>query len=160
MNDLKLTPYTPAHHDWLVEQHQTLYTQNDGFDETFGPLVDGILTEFETHADPEREQGWIAYDADQPIGSIFCVKLDEQTAKLRMFLLLPEARGKGLGKRLLRTCMDFAKARGYLRMTLWTHESHTAACALYTQFGWSCVSSKPVTSFGVSLVEQQWEITL
>jgi GNAT superfamily N-acetyltransferase len=160
MFDIKLSPYTAADHDWLVQQHQTLYTLNDGFDDSFGPLVDDILSEFELHADPSCETGWIARDADQRLGSIFCVKVDDQTAKLRLFLLLPEARGRGLGKLLLSKCMTFAKECGYKRMSLWTHESHTAACALYAKTGWRSVSSKPVVSFGVPLIEQQWEITL
>ena len=94
------------------------------------------------------------------LGSIFCVKLDEKTAKLRLFLLVPEARGKGLGKLLLQACMGYARATGYRRMQLWTHESHRAACALYTAAGWRCVASKPVRSFNVDLIEQSWEIDL
>ena len=45
--------------------------------------------------------GWIARKRWAALGSIFCVKLDDQTAKLRLFMCLPEARGLGLGKRLL-----------------------------------------------------------
>ena len=160
MPEIELTPYSAADHDWLVAQHQQLYAAHEGFDDTFGPLVDEILTEFERSADPECETGWIARAGDLRLGSVFCVKLDDQTAKLRLFLLVPEARGKGIGKRLLHKCMSFARERGFERMSLWTHESHRAACALYEQFGWHCVSSKPVTSFGVDLIEQQWEITL
>ena len=160
MSDITLTAYTPDDHAWLVAQHQELYSADEGFDDSFGPLVDEILTDFETQADPECEQGWIARHGTQRLGSIFCVKRDEKTAKLRLFLTLPDARGTGLGARLLAQCMTFAKQKGYEKMTLWTHESHAAACALYTKTGWSCVSSKPVRSFGVSLIEQQWEITL
>jgi GNAT superfamily N-acetyltransferase len=105
--------------------------------------------------------GWLARNKDGlRLGSIFCVKLDDQTAKLRLFMCLPEARGLGLGKRLLTYRMAFAKAQGFQRMTLWTYESHEAARPLYTRTGWACVSSKPVHSFGVSLTKQQWEITL
>jgi hypothetical protein len=56
--------------------------------------------------------------------------------------------------------MTYAKHKGYSSMQLWTHESHKAACALYAKSGWSLVSSKPVHSFGVELVEQSWEIEL
>lgn len=160
MSNVYLRPYEPSDQEWLVDQHQALYTKYEGFDDTFGPLVKGILEEFEASFDPVVEAGWIAQDASQRLGSIFCVKLDEQTAKLRMFLLLPDARGKGLGAALLEQCMSFARAKGYKRMVLWTHESHRAACALYVKTGWTCISSKPVISFGVPLVEQQWEITL
>lgn len=146
--------------DWLVEQHGTLYAQAEGFDTSFGVLVAQILADFVADHDPAREQGWIAEESGQRLGSIFCVSAGPRTAKLRLFLLTPQARGKGLGKRLLQACMDFAREVGYTEMVLWTHESHRAACALYTKFGWQLCDSKPVRSFGVNLVEQSWRIDL
>ncbi|WP_424433411.1 GNAT family N-acetyltransferase, partial [Planktotalea sp.] len=159
-SDIKLCTLQSSDHDWVVSQHQALYARDEGFDASFGPLVDEILTTFETRLDPSSDAGWIACEGDMRLGCIFCVRQDAQTAKLRMFLLMPEARGKGIGRQLLEQCMGFAISKGYVRMALWTHESHKAACALYEQAGWHCVSSKPVVSFGVSLIEQQWEITL
>lgn len=68
----------------------------------------------------------------------------------------PEARGLGLGRRLLDTCLGFAADTGYRRISLWTHESHRAACQLYAEVGFACVESHPVQSFGSDLVEQTW----
>lgn len=155
-----LRPFTAADKPWLVEQHDVRYAQDEGFDETFGPLVNDILSDFLANHDPNCESGWIAEEQGRRLGSIFCVRLTETTAKLRVFLLVPEARGKGLGKRMLTTCMGFARSRGYKYMSLWTHESHKAACALYASHGWTCVASKPVRSFGVDLIEQSWHIDL
>ena len=104
--------------------------------------------------------GWSNSTGSSTLGSIFCVSAGEATAKLRLFLLTPEARGKGLGKRLLTTCMEYARSKSYSEMVLWTHESHRAACALYRAFGWTLEDSKPVRSFGVDLVEQHWRISL
>jgi GNAT superfamily N-acetyltransferase len=155
-----LRSYTAADHDWLVAQHQAHYSAVEGFDDTFEPLVSEILTAFEADHDPAREAGWIAEASGQPQGSIFCVNLTQSTAKLRLFYLVAEARGTGLGKRLLQTCMRFAKEAGYSDMTLWTHESHAAAGALYRAQGWKLDSSTPVQSFGQDLVEQMWSIRL
>ncbi len=160
MEDVVLRPFRPDDAPWLVEQHDTLYARDEGFDSSFGPLVARILQDFIANHDPSRERGWIAERAGQRLGSIFCVSLDDDTAKLRLFLLVPEARGLGLGKRLLAACTAFARASGYRRMALWTHESHKAACALYRANGWQLTDSKPVHSFGVDLVEQSWEIEL
>ncbi len=145
---------------WLVDQHARLYARDEGFDESFGPLVAGILSDFLTGCDPSCERGWIAVRNGVRLGSIFCVRSSARTAKLRLFLLVPEARGKGAGKRMLQRCMGFARAAGYHDMELWTHESHRAACALYRAAGWRLVASKPVHSFGVNLVEQSWRIDL
>ncbi len=144
--------------DWLVEKHADLYANDEGFDATFGPLVADIVTGFLQNHDPRLERGWIAESAGQRLGSIFCVRLTDETAKLRLFMVLPEARGQQVGLKLLKTCMQFAQDNGYHGMQLWTHESHKAACALYAANGWSLSASKPVHSFGVDLVEQSWGI--
>ncbi len=159
MADITLRPFQASDIDWLVDQHAERYAQDDGFDESFGPLVRSILEDFAAGHDETRERGWIAERDGQRLGSIFCVALAEETAKLRLFFLVPEARGLGLGRRLLTTCMEFAQRSGYAGMQLWTHESHKAACALYRAFGWQLVSSKPVHSYGQDLVEQSWEFT-
>lgn len=156
MDCLNIRKFSAADRDWLVDQHGRLYAQSEGFDASFGVLVGEILDDFIASHDPEAECGWIAEEQGQRLGSIFCVRLSETTAKLRLFLLVPDARGKGLGKRLLATCMGFARDRGYGDMQLWTHESHAAACALYKAVGWDMIGSKPVHSFGQNLVEQSW----
>ncbi len=160
MSPTPLRPYLPTDHDWLVDLHGRVYAQEEGFDESFPILVDQILTDFEMVHDLASERGFVAQDGQTRLGSIFCVRSDATTAKLRLFVLAPEARGRGLGRQMLSACMDFARQSGYMRMVLWTHESHRAACALYHAAGWRITSSRPVRNFGVDLVEQAWEITL
>ena len=157
----QIRTYTAADAPWIVEQHATLYASEFGFDDSFGPLVSEILEDFNSTHDPDRERGWIAETADQVrLGCIFCVSRGPDMAKLRLFLLTPEARGQGLGKRLLETCMGFARKRGYAQMTLWTHAEHAAACKLYGAAGFTRTESKPVRSFGQSLTEESWTIAL
>lgn len=156
MQNVEIRKFTTGDRDWLVDQHGRLYAQAEGFDDSFGDLVAEILDAFLEQHDVDREAGWVAEHNGVRLGSIFCVRLSETTAKLRLFLLVPEARGKGLGRRLLKTCMTFARDHGYRDMQLWTHESHAAACGLYMSVGWQHISSKAVHSFGCDLVEQSW----
>ena len=160
MSDMSLRPVRPDDQDWIVDRHAALYARDEGFDGTFGPLVRGIVADFLAGHDPRREAGWIAEGPQGRIGCIFCMRKDDETAKLRLFLILPEARGKGRGRQLLAACMGFAREAGYRRMVLWTHASHEAACALYARSGWHLADSHPVRSFGVDLIEQAWEIDL
>lgn len=160
MEQIEIRAFAPQDRDWVVAAHAALYAEGEGFDDTFGPLVAGIVDDFVADHDPQVEAGWIAWEGDQRRGSIFCVRLDDRTSKLRLFLLTPDARGKGMGRRMLATCMGFARQSGYAQMKLWTHESHRAAGALYAKTGWTLMSSEPVVSFGQALVEQHWEITL
>ncbi|MCM2561406.1 GNAT family N-acetyltransferase [Lutimaribacter sp. EGI FJ00015] len=160
MNDIVLRDLAIGDAGWLIQQHAELYARDEGFDASFEALVAEILANYIRDHDPACERAWIAWHGDVRLGSIFCVRLDEDTAKLRLFLTVPAARGTGLGQRLLDECTAWARARGYTRMQLWTHESHKAACALYQRNGWRCIAQEPVHNFGVDLVEQTWEIAL
>ncbi len=160
-SDVTLTGLEIGDAGWLIEQHARIYARDEGFDRTFEAVVARILADFIEGHDPARERAWIAKRGTERLGSIFCVLGPRPgVAKLRLFLLVPEARGQGLGRRLLETCLDFARAAGYRHLQLGTHESHRAACALYRSAGFSCDWSKPVHSFGVDLIEQQWSIDL
>jgi GNAT superfamily N-acetyltransferase len=155
-----LRPFSPEDAEWLVDRHAALYARDDGFDESFGPLVAGIIAEFLAKADQMRQAGWIAWEGGQRLGSIFCVgegPATPQIAKLRLFLVEPQARGTGLAQTLLDTCFAFARSAGYTQMLLWTHESHRAAGRLYARNGFAVISSRPVHSFGQDLVEQIWQ---
>lgn len=156
MENMSIRNFGAQDRDWLIKQHADHYARAEGFDETFGILVTDIIDSFLTNHCPNDEAGWIAQAGEKRLGSIVCVRLDDTTAKLRLFLLVPEARGKAVGYRLLRTCMEFSKDKGYSAMQLWTHESHRAAGALYRRNGWTLTQTKPVHSFGCDLVEQSW----
>ncbi len=160
MDEIELRDFTPADGDWVIARHGALYAAEAGFDESFEALVAEIVADFLLDHDPARERGWIAWSGGQRLGCIFCVRISDEAAKLRLFLLEPEARGCGLGRKLLKACRDFARAQGYRQLRLWTHESHRAACALYAASGFTVVSSKPVHSFGQDLIEMEWQIAL
>ncbi|MGI3183506.1 GNAT family N-acetyltransferase [Nioella aestuarii] len=160
-NGIELRDLAIGDAGWLIQQHAELYAREEGFDASFEPLVAEILADFIRTHDPNCERGWIAWEGDQRLGSIFCVKGPEPgQAKLRLFMLTPAARGKGLGKRLLDSCITYAREKQYREMVLWTHASHRAACALYEKAGFACIDSHPVISFGQPLEEQTWKLKL
>ena len=137
-----------------------LYARHDGFDESFGHLVEKVLRAYLRDHDPRREPGWIVTRHGKRVGSIFCVFLDQTTARPRLFLLESSLRGQGLEQVMLTRCVTFACAAGYEAVQLWTHESHRAAGALYARSGWQMTGQRPVHSFGQDLVEQTWKLSL
>ena len=94
------------------------------------------------------------------LGSIFCMAEGPDTpeiARLRLFLIEPEARGTGLAQRMIDACLSFASAAGYRQIRLWTHESHQAAGRLYARNGFALVASAPSRAFGCDVVDQTWQ---
>ena len=57
MEQTEIRPFTADDRDWLVARHAALYAQDEGFDDTFGPLVASIIDAFISDHDPICEAG-------------------------------------------------------------------------------------------------------
>jgi len=143
---------------WVVARHGTVYHESYGWDASFEALVAGVVGRFADSHDPGRERGWIAVVDGRPAGSIFCVAEGEGTARLRLLLVEPWARGLGIGNALVGECVEFARGAGYRRMILWTDDFLVAARRLYAAAGFQLVSSKSEVAFGVESVAEDWEL--
>lgn len=60
---------------------------------------------------------------------------ESDVCELRKMYFLPEARGRGIGERLLRRCLDAARERGFRRCYLETLTGMNAAMKLYRKLG-------------------------
>jgi DNA-binding MarR family transcriptional regulator/N-acetylglutamate synthase-like GNAT family acetyltransferase len=140
----------------VVQQQAELYTREYGWNSEFEALVAEIVARFLREFDPSGERCWIAEKDGKVIGSVFVVRQDETTAKLRMLYVDASARGLGIGNRLVEETLRFARQAGYKRMILWTTSILTDARKLYQRAGFQLVEEEPVHSFGKDLVSQTW----
>jgi DNA-binding MarR family transcriptional regulator/GNAT superfamily N-acetyltransferase len=154
---LMLRDPRPGDMGWVVQAHGELYAREHGFDASFEALVAEIVAKFVRDFDASREKAWIAEVDGERAGCVFLVRKSATVAQLRLLLLLPQARGLGLGARLVDACMAFAQAQGYRRMMLWTQSTLTAARALYASRGFTLKESEDNDAFGQQLVSEVWE---
>ena len=158
---LVLRPPRPGDFGWVVHRHGALYSREYGWDERFEALVARVVAEYVDRRGDPRQAGWIAELDGERVGSIFCMPAEDGvTAKLRMLLLETAARGRGVGKRLVTECVEFARAAGYPAMELWTVSLLEAARAIYRKAGFQLVSEETITGFGYELTGQTWRLEL
>ena len=157
---LVLRRHQPGDIGWIIHRQGRLYAEEYGWDETYEGLVAEILAAFVKNFDARRERAWIAEMNGEIVGSVFLVRQDDATAKLRLLYVEPAARGLGIGARLVDEVIAFARGKGYRTLTLWTNDILASARRIYEEAGFRLASQGRHKSFGKELVGQTWELTL
>jgi GNAT superfamily N-acetyltransferase len=151
----------PGDLGWVVKAHGEIYASEFGWDTSFEALVAEIVAAYAADHDPDREAAWVAEVDGTRAGCVFCVKGEtDDTAKLRILLVDPAARGRQLGRKLVDQCLTFARGAGYRRVVLWTNDPLTSAARIYRAAGFQLTAEEPHHSFGVDLVGQTYELVL
>ena len=145
---------------WIVSRQSALYVEEYGWTTEYEALAAEIVAQFLKTFDPARERCWIAERDDIPLGAVMIVRQSDAVAKLRLLHVEREARGLGVGRRLVAECVRFSRAAGYEKITLWTQSNLLAARHLYEAAGFACVSEEPHHRFGKDLVAETWELAL
>jgi DNA-binding MarR family transcriptional regulator/GNAT superfamily N-acetyltransferase len=158
--EITLRPHRPGDMGWVVQAHGRLYFEEYGWDERFEALVADIAARFIRELRKDRERCWIAEMDGEPVGSVFVVQESKAVAKLRLLIVEPRARGKGLGRRLVEECIAFARAKGYRKLVLWTQSNLAAARHIYQSAGFKLAKRQRHREFGVALTGEYWELAL
>lgn len=159
--DVVLREPGPGDLGWIVQRNAALYAAEYAFNADYEGLVARIVADFAEDHDPHLERVWIAELDGRPVGCVMCVR-DEApaTSRLRLLLVEPDARGLGIGDRLVKAVVDFARGVGYRDLVLWTNDVLASARRIYQRHGFVLVAEKPHRSFGKDLLGQDWRLDL
>lgn len=153
-NDLR-----PGDFGAVVYLHGVLYAQEQGFDTTFEAYVAEPMAHFVLNQSA-RERIWIVEKEGSVKGCIAIVEISDYQAQLRWFILHPELRGWGLGKKLINEAVQFCKDQGYQSIILGTISNLHTAAALYKAAGFKRIQADERVLWGVPVLEEQYELIL
>jgi DNA-binding MarR family transcriptional regulator/GNAT superfamily N-acetyltransferase len=151
-----LRPPQPGEMGWVVQRNAAVYAEEFGWDSSYEALVARIVADYVDHRDPDAETAWLAEVDGTPAGCVFCVRENASTARLRLLLVEPWARGLGIGARLVDEVLRFARQAGYSQVTLWTNDVLADARRIYQRAGFTLDNESRHHSFGKDLTGQNW----
>lgn len=148
--------YLPGCIGRIVTMHAMYYSSCVGFGAAFEAKVASEVAQFCLRYEERRDGLWLAVDGQDIHG---CVAIDgshhqEPGAHLRWFITSDEARGKGVGSRLLSSAVSFCRARGYGKVYLWTFDELHAARHLYEKHGFTLARTQRGAQWGREVNEQ------
>jgi N-acetylglutamate synthase-like GNAT family acetyltransferase len=153
------TELRPGDIGYALYRHGELYARENGYGRLFELYVGRGLCEFLERYEPERDRVWAAELGGRMVGFLLLMHRGEE-AQLRYFLIEPELRGRGLGRKLLGLALGFARERGYRGVYLWTTAEQEGAIALYESFGFALAEEKSSSTFGAPQLERRYALEL
>ena len=159
INDITIrTELRPGDIGYIIYLHGKLYGEEYAFGIAFEAYVAQGLYEFYKQYDPLRDRVWICEHRDRIVGFLLLMHREGDAAQLRYFILEPEYRGIGLGKKLMGLYMEHLRQVGYRSSYLWTTHEQSTAVLLYKRYGFELTEEKASDAFGKSLYEQKYEL--
>ncbi|MDH7448256.1 GNAT family N-acetyltransferase [Aquimarina sp. 2201CG14-23] len=104
---------------------------------------------YETY-DAPRKMYYVVEEDGKIIGGAGIAQLEKEASEiceLQKMYFLPEARGRGLGSKMMNTCLDFAREQGFTKCYLETMPYMKDARKLYGKVGFKSLD-KPMGDTG------------
>jgi GNAT superfamily N-acetyltransferase len=149
-----------ADHGWVIERHAYLFEDEGGWGRPFIAMIARLVADYLEDPDPELEGAWVAELGGERVGSVYCVRRSDGVAQLRLLFVDSEARGHGVGSKLVERCIDFARERGYERMMLSTVSPLHSARRIYDAAGFRQTKEEPDPAFPEGTTAQEMWLDL
>lgn len=144
----------------ITQLHGVLYSREYGWPPAFEAYVAQGLASFALDNDRALDRIWIAESDGALIGCIAIVHISKSVAQLRWFLVDPQGRGAGLGRRLLEQALAFCRDCRFESVFLWTVRGLDAAVHLYKSVGFHLTVEHPSDAWIRGVVEQRYDLDL
>ncbi len=142
----------------ITHLHGVVYVEEYGLDTTFEAYVAKPLAEFALSPGNPRQRIWVVEKDGVVCGCVAIVEHTREAAQFRWLILSREARGVGLGRRLVEWALGFCRDKGYSSVFLWTFSELEAAAHLYRSHGFKLTEAKTHVMWGREITEQRYDL--
>ena len=102
------------------------------------------LLRFNAHYTPPSGAFWVVREDTRVVGSVGVERHDDRTAELHRLYLDSTLRGRGIGRALVETVLDWAREQGVCRLVLWSDTRFEQSHRLYRQLGFEQLGERTV----------------
>lgn len=160
LEDIKIRhSIKPGDAGFIIGMHGWIYKEEYGYTTAFEAYVANSFYEFLLKYDSGHDRLWIAEHYGNIIGCIGVVGRGENV-QIRWFLLHPNYRGLGLGKKMLKDALDFCRDVGYKTAYLDTTSDLEKAISMYQRMGFVKISEKENHTWKDDLTELEFAMKL
>lgn len=161
IQDLKIrTELKPGDAGMLISMHGWIYAKECGYNHLFEGYVCKTFYDMLQTYNPDKDRFWIAEVNGEIVGSIAVIGHSRDKAQIRWFMLHPDARGMGLGKKLLQDAISYCKEKGFGFVYLETTADQNTAIHMYEKAGFTKISEQENQLWGGKLIEQTYRLNL
>lgn len=144
---------------YITYMHGWIYKQEYNYSTAFEAYVAKTFYDSWLNYNASRDRLWVAEHSGEIVGCIGIVGRGEK-AQLRWFLLHPNYRGIGLGRKLLNEALAFCRQKRYAAVYLTTTDDLNKAIGMYTKAGFVKVSERENHFWADNLIELEFELKL
>lgn len=150
----------PGDVGYLIYLHGELYARETGYNLEFEQYVCKTFYEFLDSYSPSKDRVFLAIHQHRIVGAVAILGASRHLAQLRWFLVHPDFRGKGVGKKLIEDALAFCREKNYQKVYLLTTSMQTTAIGLYVKMGFRKTGEKYLQQWGQQLYEQRYDMDL
>lgn len=154
------TELKPGDAGALIHLHGWVYAKECGYNHIFEAYVCKTFYELLQTYSPDKDRFWLAEADNEIVGSIAVIGHSDERAQIRWFILHPDYRGMGIGKKLIEDAIAYCREKGYRSVFLETTEDQETAIAMYTKQGFVKIKEQENDAWGVRHIEQTYELEL
>ena len=144
----------------ITRLHGEIYAAEYGLGGIEASIAESLATLVKQGWPRAREDVWIVEAGGERVGCVILYEREEGLARLGMLVLRPEHRGAGLGRRLVRLCLERARSAGYEEVEIMTLSELEAATHLYREAGFRRVGTGPRERWGRDITLERWVLDL